>query len=64
MKFIWSFDLIKIIGVSAKSFFCWLIFFYEILSWREERKLKKEASREEKEENIFLVHLTLIFGLS
>jgi hypothetical protein len=34
---------------------------YEILSWREERKLKKEASRKKKEENIILVPLIQIF---
>jgi hypothetical protein len=29
--------------------------FYGILGWREERKLKKEASRKEEKENIVLV---------
>jgi hypothetical protein len=35
--------------------------FYEILGWREERKLKKDAYRKEEEENIVLLHLTRPF---
>jgi hypothetical protein len=46
----------------SKINFLLVKFFYEILDWGEERKLKKEYSRKEKKENIILIHLTQIFG--
>jgi hypothetical protein len=50
-------------GVSFTHLIILVKTFYEILGWKEERKLKKEASRkEDEEENYILVSLTQIFG--